>query len=372
MTEFTQIFQNVSGKDLQRDYIELTLPFESPIDLYIRFKDIRNINNYVYFIGYRMGKEKVTFWGVYQSDTGDVILEQGCRDIKFQLSAFIKQWKLNGFMHAGSNQKNRITGRISFLLGSGSESMESVIRKLLAIAWMRNEITAEELLGNKDVKIDKDYLYDFSIMAEKDAERNEISVDMMLDIYEEQLNPPTTKRDTQTVAIPGAVMETAVEGKDTEWWKFRPIWFYEDYVKLKTNIDMYQGYLNPRKYPYPQATYQRFLTDIARLAPEGVPEGEYVQFLYDQVVIPYEKQINLITIDREFAQLLTPDSDMFLTEVIYALRHYLEKVDIIRAFRDPCPPSITACEEEGGEIPKGCDVYYYGSKVLYSGDFSLA
>jgi hypothetical protein len=355
-----QFLKNIKQTQQKKDFIEIVLPFDNPIDLYIRTKDINNHAAKVHFFSYRMAKDKIILWGIYDTESDTVTIESGCNDTRFQLAKLIKTWKKLGFNHVGAPQKDNFTSQIF----SRNSKLKNVIKTLNMIAWKRGELTDYEMA--KDYNYTLDDLLDFDILISKD--QNKILADM-----EEDVNPPLKVTSFLRKPIErinsDRTLYSEIENKEKEElfelldFMYEPLFTYHQYRKLKTDIELYKGKIDPSMYVYGSKNYQLFLDKIFIYSRGNVEP--YIDFLENYLIKDYENAINFISVDQLMIDSLDKAAFKRLTHALIKIKEKLEKMNMVKMYSaERCPLDEQECISSR---PKGCEIYHFGTPEV---DFS--
>ena len=391
------ILDIISERKKEKDYVQFTIPFDKPLDIYIRVDDIFE-NRFVYFFGYTMGRDRVVIWGVYDSKNDKLVIESGCNDIKYQLLKLLKIWKQNGILHVGAEQRNLIDDRINFNLFYGNEkNFDNIQKSLLLIAWQRDLISTEDILKmtyfnpetRKNEKFSFDDLKDFDDYISEQSEREEKPRNEFLKYYEEKLVPLETfdasrnKSREQTI---GKLMKPEESKKKRVFFsnkkqnpaeKYLPFEFkymslivWEQYKLLKANVARYLK--KAKKYPFKEELYESFLEDVQRFSNEH--PDEYVKFLWDIIIKDYERNLNFVSIDQGVLNEITEEEYERLELIIQSMKQGFNKqYSRIEEFKKiQCPPDRDSCLYNGmvDSSRKECELYFYGNQIHYAEDMS--
>lgn len=329
--ELSQVkIQDIIKKNAQKEenILHFSMPISSPIDIFVLLPTLQDKKKrYIYFIGYRMGKEKVTLWGVYDKIDKKIIIDSACVDVKFTLAKFIKRWKQIGYHHVGAEQYNHFAQ----IYDKYNSEMKKLVYEL---AWLRGEITQEEAKKNANISLDE--FYDVEIKLQKEADHEEWPLNEYLDKYNETLRKDNIDK----------------------------ILFHIDYKIMKANIDRFTKKIKESTYHklFPESTYKRFLKRKEELDLKN--ETDIIEDYKDEIK-KYEDSINFFNIDNEIKKIFERNELDLLEEFLTMLKKTFETSDISKIYKNECPID---CEENYNIYEPNCGYWQYGNNQKYKLD----
>lgn len=379
--------QHNQQKDTIENLINLIKPLTDPYFIYINIAQLQDTSSkFIYFYAYRMGREKILLWGSYNRITKNINIAGGCKYNNLALlNSAIKIWNSKGFAYVFGEVKNKSTNLISLYLYLENMTPDQYFKQKNLIALLRNEIDLKDYLseGGTQEEIEK-FKEEINQKAQKEEWNNiDETKDFILDKYEENLEKN----------LPESTSNKA------PFYKHKVIYDYNDYKKLKANIALARNIINQDQYKvlYPIKTYEKFIQKSKNTYSKFIKEDkdnlyenfikkiksiytknidnmdkknrleDYLNFLEEKVIEPYEETINRIDIIKNINQNLFDEMNVIAQKLLNILSG--QEIARSKIISNSCP-SFEYCMEN--QDAKSCGLYLYGISIKDPEDNDLS
>lgn len=112
-----QVLKLVPKTDVQKETDQLDLfagvrsGLDDPYNLFFRVSNIETESPQIYFYSYSLGKKKVVFWGIYDMDENNFLVDSACRYQPNNLKKMIDTWKSHAFEFYSAGVRDRVAPR---------------------------------------------------------------------------------------------------------------------------------------------------------------------------------------------------------------------------------------------------------------------
>lgn len=140
-------------------------PLDDPYNIFFRISDVENHSPQIYFYAYSLGKRKVVFWGIYDYDQNEFLVDSACRYNVNLLSQMISTWKTNAYQYYSHSVKDRASQRMLLNLHFDdvrkAETLLSTFKVYFLVKLLRQGKISPEKLGKNRTELMEE-LFEFS------------------------------------------------------------------------------------------------------------------------------------------------------------------------------------------------------------------